>query len=285
MNPALLENIKSRQGFWSDDRIDSLAPRKIEEIEFHNLDRKQSDDAAMRRDELDMHANRKWYLVTEKSRRYTDAWIKRHAKDKVFLDYACGSGQTTLIAAREGSSLAVGLDISDESIKIGRQAAQIEGLTERCRFVQGDCEATEFPDSSFDTVICSGMLHHLDLDAAYAELRRILKPGGRILCIEALAHNPLIQAYRNRTPVMRTEWEAQHILGVPDAWRAQKWFKLGEFKYWHLAELGSVPFRNSPAFRPLLALGSALDSVLLAIPGLQRMAWQFTFELKHPQDD
>ena len=27
-----------------------------------------------------------------KSRRYTDAWIKRHAKDKVFLDYACGSG-------------------------------------------------------------------------------------------------------------------------------------------------------------------------------------------------
>ena len=66
MNPALLENIKSRQGFWSADRIDSLAPRKIEEIEFHNLDRKQSDDAAKRRDELDMHANWKWYLVTEK---------------------------------------------------------------------------------------------------------------------------------------------------------------------------------------------------------------------------
>lgn len=129
------------------------------------------------------------------------------------------------------------------------------------------------------------MLHHLDLDAAYTELRRILKPGGRILCIEALAQNPLIQAYRNRTLAMRTEWEAQHILGVPDALRAKKWFKLGEFKYWHLAELGSVPFRNSLAFRPLLALGSALDSVLLAIPVLQRMAWQFTFELKHPQDD
>ena len=57
MNPALLENIKSRQGFWSADRIDSLAPRKIEEIEFHNLARKQSDDAEARRDELDMHAN------------------------------------------------------------------------------------------------------------------------------------------------------------------------------------------------------------------------------------
>ncbi len=55
--------------------------------------------------------------------------------------------------------------------------------------------------------------------------------------------------------------------------------------HWHLAELGAVPFRNSLAFRPLLGLGSALDSVLLAIPGLQRMACQFTFELKHPQDD
>ena len=98
-NSALLENIESRHGFWSADRIDSLAPRKIEEIEFHNLDRKQSDDAEAQRDELDMHANRKWYLVTENSRRYTDRWIQRHAKDKVFLDYACGSGQTTLRAA------------------------------------------------------------------------------------------------------------------------------------------------------------------------------------------
>ena len=90
-----------------------------------------------------------------------------------------------------------------------------------------------------------------------------MKPGGRILCIEALSHNPLIQAYRKRTPVMRTVWEAQHILGVPDALRAKKWFKLGELKYWHLAELGAVPFHNSLVFRPLLALGSVVVMLLL----------------------
>ena len=57
MNSALIENIESRHGFWSANQIDALDPRKIEEIKFHNLDRKQSDDAAKRRDELDMHAN------------------------------------------------------------------------------------------------------------------------------------------------------------------------------------------------------------------------------------
>lgn len=188
----------------------------------------------------------------------------------------------TLRAARAGASVAVGLDISDESIRLARGNAEREGLASVASFVQGDCEATEFPDASFDCIICSGMLHHLDLDRAYPELRRILRPGGRILCIEALAHNPLIQAYRNRTPEMRTEWESSHILGVPDAVRARRWFRLGEMRFWHLFDLASVPLRGSPAAAPVRALGRIADSIVLRIPGLRRMAWQFTFVLEHP---
>jgi SAM-dependent methyltransferase len=278
----LRQHLHDRQSFWDERRIESLEARKREEIEFHNLDRAQSTAAEAQRAELQMHANRKWYSVTEPSRRYIDGWIAAHARGRAFLDYACGSGGVTLRAARAGASISVGLDISDESIRLARVNAERQGLTSVASFVQGDCEATEFPDASFDCIICSGMLHHLDLDRAYPELRRILRPGGSILCIEALAHNPIIQAYRNRTPELRTEWESSHILGVPDAIRARRWFRLGEMRFWHLFDLVSVPMRGSPAAAPIQAVGRIADSVLLRIPGLRRMAWQFTFVLEHP---
>ena len=54
----------------------------------------------------------------------------------------------------------------------------------------------------------------MDLDAALGELARVLKPDAKMICIEALRHNPLIHAYRKRTPHLRTEWEVEHILGV-----------------------------------------------------------------------
>ncbi len=279
---TLERNLESRQGFWSRERLEGLEDRKREEIEFHNLDRAQGESVEKERTELDMHANRKWYSVTMPSRRYVQQWVDTHARGKVFLDYACGLGEVAIQAASAGATLSVGLDISDESIGLARAAAVQKGVEANCRFVQGDCEATEFPDSSFDTIICSGMLHHLDLDRAYAELRRILRPGGRILCVEALAHNPLIQLYRDRTPTMRTAWEAQHILGVPDALRARQWFAMGEMKFWHLFDLGSVPLRATPFGGAALGVGRVIDTVALRVPGLRRMAWQFTFELLHP---
>lgn len=282
---SLRRDVASRQGFWDPQRLKDLQPRKLEEIEFHNLDRSQSDEARVKQTELQMHANRKWYAVTEPSRTWVHEWIAANARGGAFLDYACGLGEMALRAARDGAGMAVGLDISDESVRLARGAAQRAGLSDVAQFVQGDCEQTEFPDASFDCIVCSGMLHHLDLERAYAELRRILRPGGRILCIEALAHNPLIQAYRNRTPEMRTEWESQHILGVGDARLARRWFRLGEMRFWHLCDLAAVPLRGSPLGPPVMALGRCADALLLRIPGVRRLAWQFTFVLEHPGTD
>jgi SAM-dependent methyltransferase len=278
----LRQHVASRQGFWDPQRVQGLERRKIEEIEFHNLDRSRSEEARAKQAELQMHANRKWYAVTEPSRKWVYDWIVANARGGAFLDYACGLGDLVLRAARDGAGVAVGLDISDESVRLARAEAERAGLGDVAKFVQGDCEQTEFPDASFDCIVCSGMLHHLDLERAYAELRRILRPGGRILCIEALAHNPLIQAYRDLTPEMRTEWESQHILGVSDALFARRWFRLGEVRFWHLCDLVAVPLRGSPLGAPAMVLGRLADALLLRIPGLRRLAWQFTFVLEHP---
>ena len=130
------------------------------------------------------------------------------------------------------------------------------------------------PDGSIDRIICSGVLHHLDLAIAFPELQRILSPGGIILAVEALDYNPAIKLYRYLTPEMRTEWEKAHILSMKEIRFAKKYFEVGEIRYWHI--MGIL----QPHLKFMGSLLHAMDRVMTRIPLLQLMAWIFTFELK-----
>lgn len=258
----------------------SLTPRKKAELEFHNLHRDASAAAALPADTYEMlHSNKKFYLTTHASTSYVRAWIARMAKGKVFLDYACGNGANAMLAAEAGAALAIGLDISDVSVKNAENAAKRQGLGNAV-FLQGDCEATGLPDESIDVVICSGMLHHLDLGCAFPELERILRPNGTILAVEALDYNPLIKLYRNLTPHLRTEWEKSHILSLRDVEAASRFFAVREIRYWHILSIAGAIFHRMPRLMGIfLNCVDPIDRFLTCIPFLQRMAWQFTFEL------
>ena len=187
---------------------DSLIDRKLKELEFHDKDRDEnivSESVASDTYEK-FYGNKKYYNVTERSKQYVQNWIKTESKGKVFLDYACGNGVNAILAAKSGASLSLGLDIASVSVKNARNVAVKDNL-QNIRFFQADCENTQLPNKCIDVVICSGMLHHLDLSFAFPELRRILKPGGKILAVEALDYNPAIKIYRWLTPTMRTDWE------------------------------------------------------------------------------
>src|SRR3546814_1101008 len=67
-----------------------------------------------------------------------------------------------------------------------------------------NAEAMTFPDDSFDLVFGSGIIHHLDIDRAFGEIARVLRPGGRAVFIEPLGLNPAIELYRRFTPSART---------------------------------------------------------------------------------
>ena len=103
------------------------------------------------------------------------------------LDVGCGTGNLTMAAkAHGGAGSAVhGIDAAPEMIReAGRKAAE-RGLGIDYRV--GLIEAIPFPDARFDVVLSSLMLHHLPGDLkrqGVAEIRRILKPGGRLVAVD-----------------------------------------------------------------------------------------------------
>ena len=225
---ALLDRIGDIREITNDQWLASLDDRKRKELEFHNRDRDKSQLESIDQDTYDkFYANKKYYSTVRISTEYHESWIAEHAKGKIFLDYACGNGANAIKAARAGAKLAIGFDISDVSVRNAEEEARAAGLDNVC-FFQADAENSMLPDNSVDTVICSGMLHHLDLSYAFPELRRILAPGGRILAIEALDYNPFIKLYRRLTPDMRTEWEKSHILDMSDVKFAGRFFDVGD---------------------------------------------------------
>jgi len=252
----------------------SLEERKKKEIQFFDQGRDQKFLDSLDPDTYkDFRGNRgKLYQTVSKSTRYVDRWIQQHSQGKVFLDYGCGPGQNAIKAAQAGARLAIGLDISMVSVQIAGERAQSLGLR-NALFIQSDAENTRLPDHCIDTIICSGMLHHVDVASAFPELQRILAPKGRILAYEALAYNPLIQWYRNRTPQRRTQWESAHILSLREVRFAKRFFDIGKIRFWHIASCAGV---YVPALLPLL---NCVDSVLTRIPFIRLMSWIFTFEL------
>lgn len=259
----------------SDQWLATLDDRKRKELEFHDRDRDRALIASLDQDTYDrFYGNKKYYQATGRSKTYVDDWIRVHAPGKVLLDYACGNGVNAIKGAKAGAALSIGIDISSVSVVNAAHDAAAAGVSENTYFVQADAENTKLPDNSIDAIVCSGMLHHLDLSKAFPELQRILAPGGVILGVEALDYNPFIKLYRWLTPDMRTEWEKAHILSLKDLRFAKNFFDIGEVRYWHVASIagGKFPF--------LLPLLDGIDGVLTRIPGIQLMAWIFTFELK-----
>jgi demethylmenaquinone methyltransferase/2-methoxy-6-polyprenyl-1,4-benzoquinol methylase len=103
------------------------------------------------------------------------------------LDVAGGTGDVAFRILRAGGpNVRVTVaDISPEMVAEGRQRAEAEGLLGRCRFTVGNAEALAFPDKSFDGyTIAFGIRNVTHIDQALAEAYRVLKPGGRFLCLE-----------------------------------------------------------------------------------------------------
>ena len=103
------------------------------------------------------------------------------------LDVAGGTGDIALRYARDSGpkATAVICDISPEMLEVGRNRISAAGLQNRIACVEGNAEALPFESASFDAyTIAFGIRNVTHIDKALAEAYRVLKPGGRFLCLE-----------------------------------------------------------------------------------------------------
>ena len=270
-----------------------LEQRKLDEIEFHNQIRLVTDDPHVAdtrwSPELErtvcenpLWVNMKYYAIERLSREYILNWFRSHCQDARVLDMCCGNGDDSIFLAKECNAEVVGCDLSDVSINNCRVLAERKGVAAKARFDLQDAEKMSYPDNSFDVLTEYGALHHVDLPKVYAEIARVLRPGGRAICNETLGHNLAIRWYRKLTPQLRTAWEAEHILKKPQIVLARKYFRKVIVRHYHLAALSAVPFRNTPVFYPLLTVLEWIDSIILKIPVLRWQSWQAVIVLEDP---
>ena len=100
------------------------------------------------------------------------------------LDVGCGTGVFANLARSAFPRASIwGVDLVAAMMAKGRERRL--SSTVGVSLVQGDSERLPFPDGAFDVVTCSNSFHHYpDQGRAVAEMRRVLKPGGRLLLID-----------------------------------------------------------------------------------------------------
>ena len=119
------------------------------------------------------------------------AWKARFIRDlnprphETLLDVAAGTGDIATGWRRAGGGPALLCDINEAMLSQGRDRAIDHGRISGMSWAVGNAEQLPFPDRSFNAyTIAFGLRNVTDIDAALSEARRVLKPGGRLFCLE-----------------------------------------------------------------------------------------------------
>ena len=120
------------------------------------------------------------------------------------LELGCGTGEFTRRVVAGGARV-VALDLSGDLLAKAR--AKIGAAA---RFVRANAHVLPFADASFDVVYGCSILHHLDVDLALREVRRILRPGGRLVFSEPNLLNPQVFL------IFKIGWLRTRYGGSPD---------------------------------------------------------------------
>lgn len=114
------------------------------------------------------------------------------------VDIGCGRGELVFAALDAGAGRAVGIEYAEVALAIARRAAAERGHGERAELIAADARAVPLPDGSADGVAMLDVIEHLtpaEQADAVAEVKRLLKPGGRFL-MHTFPNRNIYETYR-----------------------------------------------------------------------------------------
>lgn len=219
----------------------------------------------------------RFYSITKRSRDLYETLILENAAESKALEYGCGTGSCAFELARRNVAVTA-IDISEEAIDQAKTKAAQQKLPGR--FMVMNAEQLEFDDRTFNLVCGTGILHHLELKTALAEIARVITREGKAVFLEPLGHNPLIRLYRKVTPALRTVDE--HPLLMDDLKLMRRFFGEVEVRFFYLTALAAVPFRQTSFFNVILRCLEGIDNLLFRLPLFRKQAWIVILTLRQP---
>lgn len=212
-------------------------------------------------------------------------------KGKKILDVGTGLGESAIYFALKGADVTA-VDISPKMIELCEKNALKFGV--QVKGIVSSGEKLNVEDNSFDVVYAANIIHHItDREMFFENLHAALKPGGLFVSWDPVKYNPAINVYRRMATKVRTEDESP--IGVEDIRLARRFFPDLQFRGFWLFTLflffkyylidrkhpnqvrywKEILKENESTigwwFKPL----AFLDSILLGIPLVRRLAWNF----------
>lgn len=125
------------------------------------------------------------YLAWRRSEleKQLDGFIEPHELEGLdILDFGCGHGDLALLLARRSVRSITGLDVSRDRVEVAKErAAGVRSGVRPEMVLAEDPSRIEFPDASFDAILCFDVLEHvMDYEAVIPEWSRVLRPGGTV---------------------------------------------------------------------------------------------------------
>jgi len=111
---------------------------------------------------------------------------------KTVVDLGCGiGGGALMLAGKYGAGRVLAVDVEPESLERTRQAADAAGLGSRIETLQVEPGPLALPDACADVIFTKDVVCHIaDKAAAFADMARVLRPGGRLICADFLENKP-----------------------------------------------------------------------------------------------
>jgi len=173
-------------------------------------DNKENRDMMLFDKIADSYARKDHIKATAIYRNFTNKFILNQFNNKEFgniVDVGCASGAVSEVVDKSKFKY-IGIDYSEELIRIGRK---VYGGT-NVEFIEKNIKDSSIPRGIADLIFMNGALHHMDdIDESIKAIKMISKNGARLIAIEPLGENPIIQIMRKIRSLVDKNYSSEQV--------------------------------------------------------------------------